>query len=59
MTTKLIRFPVQDFPIKGTILTPAKRAAAMDAALVSLAAEGLLIRGKYTGCPPRKSAKKR
>jgi hypothetical protein len=59
MTTKFMKFPIQDFPIKGTILTPAKRAAAMDAALESLAAEGRLIRGRYTGYPPRKATKKR
>jgi hypothetical protein len=54
-----MKFPIQDFPIEGTILTPEKRAAAMDAALASLAAEGKLIRGKYLGCPPLKASKKR
>lgn len=56
MTIKRMKFPIQDFPIKGTILTSAKREAAMNAALETLAAEGRLIRGKYLGCPPIKVA---
>jgi hypothetical protein len=59
MTNKRIKFPVREFPIQGTILTHEVRAAAMQAALESLAAEGALIRGKYTGCPPIKASKKR
>jgi hypothetical protein len=56
MTIKRMKFPIQDFPMKGTILTPARRAAAINAALETLAAEGRLIRGKYLGCPPIKAA---
>ena len=59
MTNKRMKLPIQKFHIHGTILTPAVRAAAMRAALVSLAAEGALIRGKYLGCPPIKASKKR
>jgi hypothetical protein len=59
MTNKRMKFPIQDFPIRGTILTPAVRAAAIRDAVASLAAEGALIRGKYLGCPPAKAAKKR
>lgn len=57
MTTKRMKFPIQDFPIRGTILTPAVRAAAIRDAVASLAAEGALVRGKYLGCPPLKAPK--
>jgi hypothetical protein len=59
MTTKRMKLPIQDFPIRGTILTPAVRAAAIRDAVASLAAEGALVRGKYLGCPPAKATKKR
>jgi hypothetical protein len=59
MTTKRMKLPIQDFPIRGTILTPAVRAAAIRDAVASLAAEGALVRGKYLGCPPAKAPKKR
>jgi hypothetical protein len=54
-----MKFPIRDFPIPGTILTDEVRAAAMRAALISLAEEGALIRGKYVGCPRVKASKKR
>ena len=59
MTSKRMKFPIQNFPIRGTILTPAVRAAAIRDAVMSLAAEGALVRGKYLGCPPVKALKKR
>ena len=55
VANKRIKFPVEIVDIPGAILTHAQRAAAMDAALASLAAEGRLIRGKYLGCPPVKA----
>jgi len=59
MTTRRMKFPIRNFPIEGTILTDEVRAAAMRAALISLAEEGALIRGKYVGYPRVKASKKR
>ena len=35
-----MKFPIQDFPIRGGILTPAKRAAAIRNAIAKLKAQG-------------------
>lgn len=58
MPTKPMKFPIRSFPIRGTILTPAVRAAAIRDAMASLAAEGVLKGGRYAGCPPIKAVKK-
>lgn len=57
MAIKRIKFPVEFVDLPGVILTRDQRAAAIDTALASLAAEGRLIRGKYLGCPPLKASK--
>jgi hypothetical protein len=40
MSAKKMKFPIQDFPIRGGVLTPAKRAAAMRYAFTQLEAQG-------------------
>jgi hypothetical protein len=52
-----MKFPVELVDLPGVILTRDQRAAAINTALASLAAEGRLIRGKYLRCPPLKASK--
>jgi len=45
-----MKYPIENipYPTQGTLLTRAKRAAVMDAALASMAAEGLLVGWRFT-----------
>jgi len=59
-----MKYPIENipYPTQGTLLTRAKRAAVMDAALASMAAEGLLVGWRFTdrlALKASKTAKKR
>jgi hypothetical protein len=58
---KRMKYPIDNipFPTRGVLLTRAKRAAAMDAALASMAAEGLLPGWRFPAATAPKTAKKR
>jgi hypothetical protein len=45
-----MKYPIENipYPTRGTLLSRAKRAAVMDAALASMAAEGLLVGWRFT-----------
>jgi hypothetical protein len=47
MPAKKRKHPIQDFPTPGALLTPARRAAAMDAALALIDAHGLDVAKGY------------
>jgi hypothetical protein len=47
MPTKKMKYPVQDFPTPGALLTPAQRAAAMNDALALIDAQGPLVAKNY------------
>lgn len=47
MPAKKKTYPIQDFPTPGALLTSAQRAAAMEAALALIDAQGPLVAKKY------------
>jgi hypothetical protein len=58
---KRMKYPIDNipFPTRGVLLTRAKRAAAMEAALASMAAEGLLPGWRFPVAVAPKTTKKR